>query len=186
MARLGGLSRRTYPCERMSRYWKKQKAHTAHFLKVRAEYMARAQADGTYKKVGSRAVYLYDGTRLPALNVDGKPCTRKQARWFWRQARFEATLTMKKLIAAGIVSEDEVQGNKALHYVLSVMKAPVDQKIGLQAARTVLEWTRPKPVSKSEVTINKAEEWLEAVTSDNERIPPEVNETDAGDAKASS
>ena len=93
---------------------------------------------------------------------------------------------MKKLIAAGVVSEDEVHGNKALHYALSVMKAPVDQKIGLQAARTVLEWTRPKPVSKSEVTINKAEEWLAAVTSENERIPPEVNEKDVGDAEASS
>jgi hypothetical protein len=94
--------------------------------------------------------------------------TYVQRRWFWRQARFEAALTMKKLVKAGVVSPDEVHANEALKVALSVMRGPTDQKNQLTAAALVLAYTKAKPASKSEITVSKAEEWLEAVTADNE------------------
>ena len=91
---------------------------------------------------------------------------RHQAKWFWRQAKFEATLTIKKLEAAGIISADEEHAKEALHTALTVMRGPQNQGTRLAAAKLVLEYTKAKPAQKQEVTINKAEEWLEAVVAD--------------------
>jgi hypothetical protein len=92
----------------------------------------------------------------------------EQAKRFWRQARFEATLAMKKLEAAGVLDDADEQSREALRYAIEKIKdkttAPAH---GLMAARLVLDFTKAKPAQKSEVTINKAEEWLEAVTADN-------------------
>lgn len=121
----------------------------------------------------ARFVLYANGLRLPPL----PGCTAEQARWFWRQARFEATLTMKKLIKAGVVTQEDENAEEALHYCLTVMKAPVDQKTGLTAARTVLDFCKAKPAIKQDLTINKAEEWLAAVSADNEQ----VSDKDAGD-----
>lgn len=91
-----------------------------------------------------------------------------QAKRFWRQARFEATLTMKKLEAAGVLDDADTQSKEALHYAISKIKDPTTAPAhGLIAARLILDFTKAKPAQKSEVTINKAEEWLEAVTADN-------------------
>ena len=87
---------------------------------------------------------------------------------FLKQARLEATLTMKKLEAAGVVDEADGQAKEALHAVLTIMRTKtLPVKETLAAARTVLEWTKAKPAQKTEMTVTKAEEWLDAVTRDN-------------------
>lgn len=92
---------------------------------------------------------------------------KDQAKRFWRQSKFEATLTVKKLEKAGILDDTDDMAKEALRYSLTVMRGPVNQPIGLAAAKQVLEWTKAKPATKQEVTLNKAEEWLAAITEDN-------------------
>jgi hypothetical protein len=107
---------------------------------------------------------------------------KSQAKWFWRQARFEATLTMKKLDKAGVLDDADEFAREALHSALSIMRMEITQKDRLAAARLVLDFTKAKPAQKSEITVNKAEEWLAQVTQQNEK----ADEGDAGDAEASS
>lgn len=115
---------------------------------------------------------------IDKMKAEGKPFRNranvplgmniKQAKRFWRQAKFEATLTMKKLDKAGVLDEADEQARESLHYAITAMRDPTTPKQhGLQAARLVLDFTKAKPASKSEVTISKAEEWLEAVITDN-------------------
>jgi hypothetical protein len=106
---------------------------------------------------------------------------RAQVKRFQKQARLEATLSMKKLTKAGVLTDDTApEAREALHTALEVMRMPGDPKSKLAAARLVLDFTKAKPASKSEVTINTAEEWLAQVTEVNEQI------TYVGDAEASS
>jgi hypothetical protein len=107
---------------------------------------------------------------------------RSQAKWFWRQARFEATLTMKKLDKAGVLNDADDQAREALHAALSIMRMEIAQKDRLAAARLVLDFTKAKPAQRTELTVNKAEEWLAQVTQQNEK----ADQGDAGDAQASS
>ncbi len=52
---------------------------------------------------------------------------------------------------------------EALETSLTVMRGPVSAGDKLKAARQVLDFTMAKPVSKSEVTVNSAEEWLKSL-----------------------
>jgi hypothetical protein len=132
---------------------------------------ARAARKAAGKPINTSRANIPDGMR------------RDQAKRFWRQARFEASLTMRKLAKAGVIDENTpAEAQEALHAALAVMRSPMDQKTTLAAARLVLDFTKAKPASKSEVTINTAEEWLSHVTRDNEQG---TDEEDAGDAQAS-
>lgn len=83
-----------------------------------------------------------------------------------RTARFKATMTMKKLDAAGILDDADAQAREALHKALEVMRMPLPAKDLLAAARLVLDFTKAKPAQKQEITVNTAEEWLQAVVED--------------------
>lgn len=87
---------------------------------------------------------------------------------FRTQARFEATLTMKKLDKAGVLNDADDMAREALHTALEIMRLPIANKEKLAAANTVLTYTKAKPAQKTELTVSKAEEWLEAVTADAE------------------
>jgi hypothetical protein len=43
---------------------------------------------------------------------------------------------------------------------------PVDRKIQIQAINTVLNFTKSKPESKSKLTLNKAEDFLNDILND--------------------
>lgn len=104
--------------------------------------------------------------------------TKPIAKRFWKQARFEATLTMKKLAKSGVTDDWSEEAKEALQQTLAIMRSPMSVKDRLQAAKQVLEWTQAKPVAKSQITINKAEEWLETVTEQNEEAD-EGTDTDS-------
>ena len=55
---------------------------------------------------------------------------------------------------------------EALEGALTVLRAPNNQTAKLQAAKLILEFTKSKPVAKSEVSVNKAEEWLASLSAD--------------------
>lgn len=55
---------------------------------------------------------------------------------------------------------------EALEGALTVLRAPSNQSAKLAAAKLILEFTKSKPVAKSEVSVNKAEEWLASLSHD--------------------
>lgn len=97
--------------------------------------------------------------------------TNDQAKTFRRQAKFEASLTMKKLEAAGVLDDADEQAKEALKFGLTVMRDQTsNKKDALSAARMVLDFTKAKPAQKINHTVSTTEEWLAAVIEDNGQI----------------
>lgn len=61
---------------------------------------------------------------------------------------------------------DEGRAEAALKEAFVMAIGPGDNKIKTANIRTILEWTKAKPESKSKVTVNKAEDWLLAAQAD--------------------
>ncbi len=61
--------------------------------------------------------------------------------------------------------EDEY-AKEALTTAVEVMRVPGETRERLAAARLVLDYTKSKPISKSEVSIGKAEEFLAGLLDD--------------------
>ena len=101
---------------------------------------------------------------------------KAEADKLWAEAKESAKQTMAELEKAGLFENDEAGAKEALEAAIGVMRSPQNQKIKLDAASLVLKYTKAAPASKSEITVNKAEEWLAAVAKDNDEAKP------AGDA----
>jgi hypothetical protein len=109
---------------------------------------------------------------LGAKARQGLPYGWTLADWKCRRAyqmnrATELVEKMKKLdlIEAPEGSEtDATRAEEALVYAVSVVREDqIPVKDRLAAARTVLEWTKSKPVAKSAVTVSAAEDWLAGV-----------------------
>jgi hypothetical protein len=61
---------------------------------------------------------------------------------------------------------------EALETAVEVMRVPGETRERLAAARLVLDFTKQKPVAKSEVSIGKAEEFLSSLLEDDEQEAP--------------
>jgi hypothetical protein len=85
--------------------------------------------------------------------------TPRQAAWHWGEAKRKAKDDMATLEKAGLLPDDELV-REATEYTLTIMRGPMNQDMGLRAARQILEWYKSKPVSRSETTINAAEAFL--------------------------
>ena len=72
--------------------------------------------------------------------------------------------------------EDEYS-KEALTTAVEVMRVPGETRERLAAARLVLDFTKQKPVAKSEVSIGKAEEFLASLLTDEDE---DGQETKAG------
>ena len=84
------------------------------------------------------------------------------------------------MAAKGIITpEDDPRADEALKAALETMRTPANQQTKLAAAKLILEYTKAKPASKSEVTVNKAEEWLAAITSEEKHDDEEGTNGDA-------
>lgn len=84
------------------------------------------------------------------------------------EAEHSARETMGKLKSSGALVDLDVASELAMLATLEILRKPGDKRTKLAAARQILEWTRAKPAAKSEVTVNKAEEWLKEVTAKND------------------
>jgi len=84
--------------------------------------------------------------------------------------KLKATVDVEnKLILAVMVKDnnmnetDDAHAIEALNTAVGIMRLPGDARNKLGAAKLVLEFTKAKPSSKSEVTINTAEDFLAQV-----------------------
>ena len=58
---------------------------------------------------------------------------------------------------------DDSYAKEALQTAVEIMREPAQNRDKLTAARMVLDFTKTKPTSKSEVTIGKAEAFLSSL-----------------------
>jgi hypothetical protein len=88
--------------------------------------------------------------------------TREEADKMWAECHASATADVKAIEAQD--SEPwHPYAREALIHTLAVMRSACNQRIKLRAARLFLEFTRPKPKGHPEVSMETAEEWIEAV-----------------------
>ena len=74
---------------------------------------------------------------------------------------------------------DDVYAVEALKAAVEIMREPGQNRDRLTAARMVLDFTKTKPAAKSEVTIGKAEAFLESLlTSETEEEQPDNDGTE--------
>lgn len=60
----------------------------------------------------------------------------------------------------------DAMAKEALEGALTVLRGPQTQQNKLAAAKLLLEFTKSKPVAKSEVSVNAAEAWLASLDKD--------------------
>jgi hypothetical protein len=65
-----------------------------------------------------------------------------------------------------VPSSDNGKAEAALKEAFVLAVGPSDQKIKIQAINTVLNFTKSKPESKSKLTLNKAEDFLDSIMND--------------------
>jgi hypothetical protein len=104
------------------------------------------------------------------ITRSGQPdgVTKKQSDEAWAKAREEAERILNTMVEQGMTTEEEL-GNEALKFAIAVVRndtQPLREK--LSAAKLVLEYTKAKPMSKQEVTVNKAEDFLAALITKKE------------------
>lgn len=74
---------------------------------------------------------------------------------------------MKKMADNGQLPDDP-RAVQALEAGVTILRAPVDAKTKLAAARLILDFTKAKPTAKVEHTIKSAEEYLDEIAEDDE------------------
>ena len=122
----------------------------------------RKQWSTKKRKNGGRPVGTPDGYTLEAITP-----IRKQARK--DSERIVAIMAKENNI-------DDEYAVEALKTAVEIMREPAQNRDKLTAARMVLDFTKTKPVAKSEVTIGKAEAFLESLLVSE----PEEEQTDDG------
>jgi hypothetical protein len=70
-----------------------------------------------------------------------------------------------ELPEVAVPDSDAGKAEAALREAFVLAVGPSDQKIKIQAINTVLNFTKSKPESKSKLTLNKAEDFLDAIAT---------------------
>jgi hypothetical protein len=108
---------------------------------------------------------------------------RAQAEPLWARARQLADRFIKIMIEKGdlpdadvflgddmethvVPADDAGKAAAALREAFVLAIGPTDAKIKIQAINTVLNFTKSKPESRSKLTLNKAEDFLDAIEND--------------------
>lgn len=121
---------------------------------------------------------------------------RAEAEAAWAAARDQAEKVFRHMVEQGIVADltpddfervvvktadgaqhevlvpktDDAKGAIALKEAMVIALSPMtNQQHKLAALKTVLEWTKAKPASTSNVKVTSAEDWLAQVTADANR-----------------
>lgn len=101
---------------------------------------------------------------------------RRTAKRLWAKAEQAADRFITMLEDNGdlpkpeftIPDSDEAMAKAALKEAFTLAIVPGDLKIKTANIRTILEYTKSKPESKSKVTVETAEDWLKAAKADME------------------
>lgn len=112
-----------------------------------------------FKRRGKRTG-VPDGMRKP------------EADKLWELAREKADYLMSELEKEGVISFDpnvteDQMAKDALREAFVMAMSPLQAQIKMSALKTVLEYTKAKPASKTDLTLTSAQEWLRAVVEDN-------------------
>lgn len=63
---------------------------------------------------------------------------------------------------------EDTYAKEALETAVEIMRMPAESRSRLAAAKLILEFTKEKPSTKSEVTVAKAEDFLESILKQND------------------
>jgi len=92
---------------------------------------------------------------------------REELKTIHKKAEEEAKTIIENMLASGILTDDGAMANASLQAALEIVTARDDAgkyvyapRERIQSLKTVLEFTKTKPVAKSEVSLNAAEAWL--------------------------
>lgn len=95
---------------------------------------------------------------------------RRTAKRLWAKAEAAADRYIQMLKDEGdlpqIPNTEEAMAEAALKEAFKLATVSGDSKIKIAAIRTVLDFTKSKPESKSKVTVETAEDWLKAAQED--------------------
>lgn len=109
---------------------------------------------------------------------------KDEADKLWAKAQNSAKETITAMEKNGVfAAEEDPRAVEALEFNITTMRGKHDIRARLAAAAKVLEYTKSKPVAKSEVTLNKAEDWLAQVSA-SETNETADKESPAGDTQA--
>jgi hypothetical protein len=100
---------------------------------------------------------------------DGMAGTKHILKTIRQKRTDEAERIIDLMVEKKIIEEPDEMAREALGYAISVVRTSSDVEKTtdkLKAASLVLEYTRTKPTSKSEVTLNKAEDFLMALANE--------------------
>lgn len=134
---------REIPTTKGKKHWTHRKAE--EIPGFREFWLYKQEVCGRYRDAGRRI-------------GEGPGIRRGRAAHQWGWAKRLARQDMERILSAFPDMDDSAA--EALEAALTVMRGPQNQTTKLAAAKLVLDFTRAKPVSKSEVTVNAAEAWL--------------------------
>jgi hypothetical protein len=126
--------------------------------------MRSAEAEKLWEQAREKAAYIMDRLEKEGVisfktftEIEGcSPLVDK-----------ETARAYDAMIRAGGPYTDEEMAKSALRQTLAIVFSPLtNEQLRTAAFRTVLEWTRARPVTRTQLTINSAEEWLREVVSD--------------------
>lgn len=144
-----------------------------------AATMKAKWADPAYRehmKIKMAPVIAYRLAHPEEFSRRGVPdgMRKVQSDKLWAKARVKAKKVIKimekqgHLPAVVIPESDDAKAKIVLEEMMTIVLSPLThQPTKIAAGRTVLEWTRSKPVQKTALAISTAEDWLNAVLIDN-------------------
>lgn len=115
----------------------------------------------------NRERYIAEHGSIPSRRgvPDGWANRKQEVEDIRAHARAEAKDIVNTMVEKGLVSADEARANDALEFAVGIVRGgdvnPVRER--LAAAGLVLKYTKAPPATKSEVTVNKAEDFLAAL-----------------------
>ena len=108
----------------------------------------------------------YNRTRVP----DGMRKKTALAKWAVAEQHADRFIQMLKdegdLPEVVVPETETAMAEAALREAYVMAVGPGDNKIKTANIRTILEWTKAKPESKSKITVDKAEDWLAAAQAE--------------------
>lgn len=145
-----------------------------------SEALKRRWQDPAYRAARKNNPMKYQRWGIP----DGMKKAEAMERWAEARAKarrfieiMEEEGTLPKVV---VPHSDEEKAKLVLEEATAIALSPMAMtQHKIAAIRTVLEWTKSKPVQKTAVAIDNAEAWLNAVISDNAKPIADVGSAQA-------
>ena len=132
-----------------------------HQCKPGAERSAYAQF------LNAKRTHMKGENRCRVGRFIGTPRGQKEADYKWIRAKAEADAErMYKALEENTLLPEDDMAKFALLSALTVLKEPASHGHKIAAARLVLDFTKQKPATKTDVSVNAAEAFLKLLAED--------------------